>query len=66
MISVHDKNSIKADCKGDPSKIVREALIKLYGRETMESTNITARGSRIGSVGIPDHVREGIRSEWNI
>jgi len=63
-MSVHDKNDIKSDSQGNPVKMVRECMIRLFGRANIESVNITAKGSRIGTMGVRPEVREAIRSEY--
>ncbi|KAK3913212.1 Early nodulin-12A [Frankliniella fusca] len=64
-MSVHDKNDIKSDSQGNPVKMVRECMIRLFGRANIESVNITAKGSRIGTMGVRPEVREAIRKFAN-
>lgn len=59
-MSVHDKNSVKSAGGGNPTQLVRECLKILIGSEVIESTHLTAVGTKQGSVGIRENVRKAI------
>lgn len=61
FISNKDKNNIKADGGGDPTKMTRMTLIALFGRETLAGSAITAIGTKAGTLGMRKNVRNVIR-----
>ncbi|KAK3924211.1 Collagen alpha-1(XXVII) chain, partial [Frankliniella fusca] len=65
FISIADKNEIKADGEGDPSKMTRMCLVALYGREFLEKNAVTAKGTKAGTLGIPSRVRKAIKAFVN-
>ncbi|KAK3916673.1 Polycystic kidney disease and receptor for egg jelly-related protein [Frankliniella fusca] len=56
-----DKNAIKTDCGGDPSKMTRMTLVSLFGRENLEKNAITALGTKQGTLGIRKRVRDAAK-----
>lgn len=56
-MSVHDKNAVKLSGNGNPAQMVRDCLTKLIGLEVMESTHLTAMGTKQGTIGIKESVR---------
>ncbi|KAJ1519193.1 hypothetical protein ONE63_011201 [Megalurothrips usitatus] len=47
---------VKVDFKDKASSMVREVLFALFGKEPFRTLNITARGQKEGSYGIPENV----------
>lgn len=59
-MSVQDKNAVKFDSNGNPSDLVRGCLVKLFGRDVLETSNLTAVGTKQGIRGIKKEVRDAI------
>lgn len=63
FIRTTDKSEAKVSAQGDPAKLVRNALVCLFGRETLEKHAVTALGQKPGTLGIRKHVRDAIRGK---
>ncbi|KAJ1526445.1 hypothetical protein ONE63_009579 [Megalurothrips usitatus] len=61
FLSISDKNSIKRDGDGDPSKMTRLALLAVFGRQNVETTELTAKGQKKGCKGIRPHVLKALK-----